>query len=425
MNTSRIGTFIVSLLLVSIGIQGCSVAAKEIERPEKILSKRIVVYDVETYQNLAELWKQYYRAFPSEDAYANWMYAARYANDPDYESLLEKGFKKYPANPTLLYLHGMKKYGCHDDLEGEILLEKATRLDPTYMDPWFGLVGYYLDRNPEKLDVALRRLLKGGAIPDMVMDYNYNMLASLDENAILITNGDMDTYPGWILKRILRHRPDVIIANRSLLNTDWYPGMLIKEGLPKFITQSDLEALHENISKEIKEKNAPVPPAGPYSDTLLVRIIEAAAREGRPVYFSLTLMSSDAVDRYSETGRNLGLVTLVTPPSGRYSGQITKLCETWLSEFRTSGLDSWTFRHSDKRLFSWRLAFNYAAGLHQVMDAIVAHAPEYRLNLFRWYKKHLLELIGQKYVDEINKMWCSSTDIKEIRDWCRSQGYLE
>jgi hypothetical protein len=228
----------------------------------------------------------------------------------------------------------------------------------------------------------------------------------------------MDTYPGWILKRVLKYRPDIIIANRSLLNTDWYPAMLMKEGLPKFITRSDLEALHESVNR----KKAPVPPAGPYSDTLLVRIIEAAERERRPVYFSATLMSSDVVDRYSEVGRNLGLVT---PPMMSHNDLVKKLCRTWLDEFRTSGLDSWNFRHSDHRLFTWRLAFNYAGGLQQVMDAVVKYSPESRLDLFHWYKEHLMELIGQKYVDEINKMWCSSTDIREIRDWCRSQGYLE
>jgi hypothetical protein len=143
MKTVRKCSLILGLFLLTMGIQGCSEAASEIERPERIVSKRIVVYELETYAKLAELWQRYNNAFPSEDAYANWMYAARYANDPDYESLLEKGYKRYPANPTLLYLYGMKKYGCHEDLEGEILLERATRLDPAYMDPWFGLVGYY------------------------------------------------------------------------------------------------------------------------------------------------------------------------------------------------------------------------------------------------------------------------------------------
>jgi len=96
------------------------------------------------------------------------------------------------------------------------------------------------------MDNALNRLLKGGGISEEVMDYNYNLLINLEENAILITNGDNDTYPGWILQRILNHRPDVKIVNRSLLNTNWYVFHVIRQGVPRFITNADLEELKKN-----------------------------------------------------------------------------------------------------------------------------------------------------------------------------------
>jgi hypothetical protein len=415
----------ISSTLAFLIFQGCSQATEEIERPEKIVSKRKVVYDTETYAKLARLWERYNQEYLSEDAYANWMYAARYASDPNYEKLLERGIEKYPANPVLLYLYGLRKHGSHDDLEGQTLHEKATRLDPSYMDPWFALVIHYMDRDPERTDVALQHLLKGGAIHDEVLDYSYNMLACLDENSILITNGDMDTYPGWILMRLLSHRQDVTIANRSMLNTDWYPFLLMDEGTPRFVTQSSLDELREKILSEIKTKNITIPSYGPFSDTLIVRIIEAATRAERSVYFAATLFSSDVVDRYRERGHNLGLVTLVNPRTEPYPLQLKNLLKTWISDFRTGGLDSWRLRYAKEGEFSWTLVMNYATSLYRLIDSIVEYAPEYRLNLFRWYQKHLLDLIPQKDVDKINKMWCRSSDIKEIRDWCRSQGYVE
>lgn len=417
-------TLLISLLTFEVFL-GCSQATEEIERPERIVSKREVVYDTETYAKLAGLWDRYNEEYPSEDAYANWMYAARYAGDPNYEESLEKGIEKYPANPVLLYLYGLRKHGSHDDLEGQSLHEKATRLDPSYMDPWFALVIHYMDRDPEKTDVALQYLLKGGAIPDEVLDYSYNMLVCLDENAVLITNGDMDTYPGWILMRLLKHRPDVTIVNRSMLNTDWYPFLLINEGMPRFITESGLQELREKVWSEMKVKNTPIPSYGPFSDTLIVRVIDAATRAGRSVYFAATLFSSDVVDRYRERGHNLGLVTLVNPKAESYPLQLTNLFRTWISDFRTGGLDSWRLRYAKEGEFSRTLVMNYASSLYRLMDSIVEYTPEYRLNLFRWYRKHLLDLIPQKEVDKMNKMWCRSSDIKEIRDWCRSQGYTE
>ncbi|MGB5872877.1 MAG: hypothetical protein WBH56_04090, partial [Bacteroidota bacterium] len=131
---------LLALLAGTIGAVSCRERTEAVQRPEKIYSKREVVYDKETYQKLADLWKEYYEVYPSENAYANWMYAARYAGDENYEKLLEKGVKQYPVNPTLLYLKSMVGHGKRDDIEGQRLLEEASRQDPSYMDPWFGLV---------------------------------------------------------------------------------------------------------------------------------------------------------------------------------------------------------------------------------------------------------------------------------------------
>ena len=412
-------------LILSFGIQGCSQAAKEIERPEKIVSKRVAVYDLEVYQELAKRWKAYYDVFPSEDAYANWMYAARYAEDPEYNKMLEKGYKMYPANPTILYLMGLCRLGDIQDFEGQRMLERAASLDPSFIDPWFGLVDHYMMRGDERLDAALRELLAGQAIPNEVMDYNYNTLLLLDPNAILITNGDMDTYPPWILIRIVKIRPDVVIVNRSLLNTEWYPGLLMKEGLPRFISPDELTALRQSILDKIKAEKGKIPSAGPFSDTLLVKIIEAAQREGRPVYFAATLYSSPVIDRYTGGGRNLGLVMLVTPSKAAYEDQIEAAFNLWLKDFRTAGLDNWSLRYTSEKLFGRKLVMNYVHSMLHLADKIEKLPVALRLSLFHWYQEHLRALIPEKSIGECDRMWCHSSDVKEIGDWCRQQGYLK
>ena len=49
-----------------------------------------------------------------------------------------------------------------------------------------------------------------------------NYLNSVGQNGILITHGDNDTFPLWYAQEVENVRPDVRIANTSLLGTDWH-----------------------------------------------------------------------------------------------------------------------------------------------------------------------------------------------------------
>jgi tetratricopeptide (TPR) repeat protein len=114
-------------------------------------------------------------------------------------------------------------------------------------------------------------------------DYAHNLLSSAEENSVLFTLGDNDTFPLWCLQEAYGVRKDVAVVNLSLANTKWYIRQVRDYmNVPLGWSDDDIENLRAFRTRDGKDFHL---------RSQLVDIILARALSVRPVGFSVTVTS--------------------------------------------------------------------------------------------------------------------------------------
>ena len=180
----------------------------------------------------------------------------------------------------------------------------------------------------------------------IALGYGINLLNGLEENAILFTNGDNDTFPVWyaqavadknaiehiypaenvfptahtnsLIKRGLEWkathirgiRQDVVVANLSLLNTPWYLKQLRDMDSIEFnLTDTEIDRLRSmilpsditvNISSPNGESFSITYPRGTpmkVQDFAVLKIIQDNFGK-RPIYFAVTVAEYSGFEEY-------------------------------------------------------------------------------------------------------------------------------
>jgi tetratricopeptide (TPR) repeat protein len=121
----------------------------------------------------------------------------------------------------------------------------AVEADPRDGNAWSSVWIHSMMRDDEDMEhAAAVAMIESGFLTPAVLAYNRWQLEHLPPNSILLTNGDMDTYPAIALQEKEGLREDVAIINLSLLNLPWYVrNRARKYDLPLPVPDGDLEAL--------------------------------------------------------------------------------------------------------------------------------------------------------------------------------------
>ncbi|MDG1331873.1 MAG: hypothetical protein P8P74_06065 [Crocinitomicaceae bacterium] len=205
---------------------------------------------VEEHQYDAPAWYNYYssaRAIKN----LNWEDREEYKNwGKECTKIAEAAYKAVPnsfeGNHIIWWDSG------NDEAKREFLM-RAHEIAPDDTRAFDDLMIYYeLNRNGEKFSELCLKIYESGELPASILNWGYNVLSELDENAIVFTSGDNDTYALWLVQQVKGFRKDVIVINSYLITLKDYQEKIFAElGLPEF--EGEIDGVHRAIFDNEKE----------------------------------------------------------------------------------------------------------------------------------------------------------------------------
>jgi hypothetical protein len=204
------------------------------------------------YEKQLQLWKaETVTNAKNADAWLNVYTATRMLkiaygkrSQTDLDAVVESAEKNIPGTFEANYIQcwngkGEKRYEY---------LFKAFEINPNRPEMFDDFVTYYeLKRDKVRLKEFCEKWFASNDISEGLLAWNYNMLMSCEENSILITQGDNDTYPALILQQAKDVRKDVAVMNISLLLDKSYRDTYFKElSIPEFNGLSENKSMKEN-----------------------------------------------------------------------------------------------------------------------------------------------------------------------------------
>lgn len=212
--------------------------------------------------------------------------------------------------------------------------------------------------------------------PQTVLDFSSNLLSGLEKDAILVTYGDMDTYPIFCVQEVFGVRRDVRVANFSLL------------GIPQILACLK-KSFKIPLSEEYDFDNAAA--LNPYE--VLKDLVTTARRRNHPVYFSITT-SNEIHEQFAEELILEGLVFKVDELRAPQRLDMEKIQANLAGNYKITIPDSlrpWTSNLSPTtRDIETGIFYNYALlfrlmAAHHLENSKIELAAPYWEKLFALY----------------------------------------
>ncbi len=246
--------------------------------PEWVFSVTKVHKTLDYYKSQAKLWEnEINKNKKNADAWLNFFTAARMTNlftpasegQPyDMTEIAENIIQNIPNTFESEYLLFWQNNPSEEAYKH---LQKAYEMAPyryeTYHD--------YITKSEFKRDTATIKKFSElwynhEYYSPGITNWNYNVFMSVEPNAVLITQGDNDTYPLWLLQYLKNVRRDVAVLNAHILLQDDYRKTIFEEvGITLFNKKFE----------DFESRTA-------YFNAVIEHVVK---HTDRPVYFGLSL----------------------------------------------------------------------------------------------------------------------------------------
>lgn len=212
------------------------------QQPEPVYSITKKQKDYSYYSQQAELWEKEIKSTPKNAAaWMNYYNAARMNNmfageqgdRYDLDALAEDLKANLPNTFEYHYLtFARKPLGKQDYNE----LRKAYAIDPDRYETWDAFINKaIIEEDWASIKAFNKKWQSHYMYSPGITNWNYNALVGLDQDAVLLTFGDNDTYPLLLLQSLHEMRTDVTVFNASFAMHPPYQKMMFEKlNIPTF-----------------------------------------------------------------------------------------------------------------------------------------------------------------------------------------------